>query len=343
MTKQFNFPNPIMPGQLWGKDAKYHVPIVSSVGNGPKGEKGESFTYDELTEEQKTDLVQTAMANGIVKGDKGDKGDTGDQGPIGETFTFDDLTEQQLETLRQDISTVYYVREDEIVYTEGTNTTTIEIPFEEWSEHDIILLDVEGLALACDIDWDIYNGAVRLAEPITHDHTAVHFTRICAYGIDNEAETALVQEVAGRVSEHIVLDTDIEDVVRDEDIEQVVNEFNILNNNGNTIEQNMYVIQSPNVLEFILRITLSSQISANTSTDIVKISLDQIMPTLLSLHPDGYPNLPGGLCYSESLNDLFLGRWRLTSSGWIWIKSPDTIPANTEIDIHGMWVIQPLH
>ena len=83
--KQFFQYPPFNRQPVWSKDAAYEVPVVSSIGAGPKGEKGESFTYDDLTEEQKQELVDILLNNGAIKGDKGDKGDQGEDGDDGES------------------------------------------------------------------------------------------------------------------------------------------------------------------------------------------------------------------------------------------------------------------
>lgn len=38
---QYPFRNPILPGDLWEKDADYSIPVISMVGQGPKGDQGE--------------------------------------------------------------------------------------------------------------------------------------------------------------------------------------------------------------------------------------------------------------------------------------------------------------
>ncbi len=57
---------------------------------GPAGEKGEAFTYEDFTPEQLRALT----------GPQGDTGPAGKQGERGEAFTYDDFTPEQLEALR---------------------------------------------------------------------------------------------------------------------------------------------------------------------------------------------------------------------------------------------------
>lgn len=89
---------------------------------GPKGDKGDPFTYEDFTEEQLAALVGPTGPKGdtgpagpqgesftyedftpeqlaALQGPKGDKGDTGPQGPKGDPFTYADFTPEQLEDL----------------------------------------------------------------------------------------------------------------------------------------------------------------------------------------------------------------------------------------------------
>ena len=77
------FGNPIIPGDIWAKNADYSIPVVSPIGRGPKGD---TFKPEDLTDQQIETIGRYAVAMG-AKGDKGDKGDTG---------SFTDLTEEQL-------------------------------------------------------------------------------------------------------------------------------------------------------------------------------------------------------------------------------------------------------
>lgn len=57
---------------------------------GPKGEKGEPFTFADFTPEQLASL----------KGPKGDKGEKGDKGDKGNAFLYSDFTQEQLASLK---------------------------------------------------------------------------------------------------------------------------------------------------------------------------------------------------------------------------------------------------
>lgn len=75
MTYQFNDdqhrPIPFPPGPpIWPAGPDYHIPIVSPVGRGPKGD---TFTYEDLSQTQITEIGEMAIAAG-AKGDKGDPG-----------------------------------------------------------------------------------------------------------------------------------------------------------------------------------------------------------------------------------------------------------------------------
>ena len=62
----------------------------SNTLQGPKGDKGEPFTYKDFTPEQLAGL----------KGDKGDTGPKGDKGDKGDPFKYEDFTEAQLRELK---------------------------------------------------------------------------------------------------------------------------------------------------------------------------------------------------------------------------------------------------
>lgn len=73
MTFGFKFP-PYQRTIPWRCDADYEMAVVSPVGSGPKGDKGEPLEYDDLTEEDKLDLVNHLIVSGIEKGDTGETG-----------------------------------------------------------------------------------------------------------------------------------------------------------------------------------------------------------------------------------------------------------------------------
>lgn len=60
MTDQFHFDNPIIPGSIWDENSDFTVPVVSPVGAGPKGEKGDPTYFDDLTPEQLQEIYQAA-------------------------------------------------------------------------------------------------------------------------------------------------------------------------------------------------------------------------------------------------------------------------------------------
>lgn len=68
MTDQFAFQNPIMPGSIWGKDSDYEVTVVSPVGEGPKGAKGDAAYFSDLTSEEKAEIYRSMsfVGNEIV-------------------------------------------------------------------------------------------------------------------------------------------------------------------------------------------------------------------------------------------------------------------------------------
>lgn len=135
MTDQFRFDNPIVPGSIWDKESNFNVPVISPVGNGPKG-------------------------------DKGDKGDP---------FTYRDFTKKQLDELSGKVASVGNKSEDAYFTTTLASTTTIPIPIADFDDFDLLFVDVEGLDLAENVDYTIQGSNIVLAQPITHTGVKVHF------------------------------------------------------------------------------------------------------------------------------------------------------------------------
>jgi lysophospholipase L1-like esterase len=135
MTDQFRFDNPIVPGSIWDEKSDFNIPVVSPVGNGPKG-------------------------------DKGDKGDP---------FTYKDFTKRQLDQLSSKVASVGNKSEDAYFTTTLASTTTIPIPIVDYDDFDLLFVDVEGLDLAENVDYTIQGSNIVLTQPITHTGVKVHF------------------------------------------------------------------------------------------------------------------------------------------------------------------------
>ena len=150
--------NPIIPAPVWGKDAEYAVPVVSSVGNGPAGPKGEDGGY----------------------------------------IPFDELTDEQLEKIYMGASACHTYSTDAYVLTTGTQTQRITIPIEDISEYDLLCVDVEGLDLVEGTDYTFMDDYIVLNQPITHPNTRVHFKAISYQLADGDRTmnvTRVVNEV----------------------------------------------------------------------------------------------------------------------------------------------------
>lgn len=68
MTDQFKFNNPIMPGTIWNDESDYFIPVVSPVGAGPKGDKGDTAYFKDLTDDEKAEIYRSVsfVGNEIV-------------------------------------------------------------------------------------------------------------------------------------------------------------------------------------------------------------------------------------------------------------------------------------
>lgn len=166
-----------------------YAPLRSSIGVGPRGD---SVTVNVLVGSDGSCRLQ------FVNSSTGEVIDTTPD----LAFTFDDFTPQQLDDLRSDITSVYYRKDDAVITTSGTNTTTIPIPFEDFRATDILVVSVEGLTIAQGTDYTVSDGNVVLASPITHAGTAVGLTRMTGIALTAEDLDAIVAEkIATNVSE----------------------------------------------------------------------------------------------------------------------------------------------
>lgn len=146
-----------------------------------KGEKGDKFEFEDYTPEELESL-------------RGEKGDA---------FTYDDFTEEQLTDLRSSVASAYYRKIDATYRTIGDNTETIPIPIEGYTSADMLLIDVEGLALAEGEDYTIDGSNIVLATPITHNYTAVNFRAIRAFAITTEDYDSLIGDLTTDMSVYV--------------------------------------------------------------------------------------------------------------------------------------------
>lgn len=146
-----------------------------------KGEKGDKFQYDDYTPEELESL-------------RGEKGDP---------FTYDDFTEEQLTDLRSSVASAYYRKIDATYYTIGDNTETIPIPIEGYNDSDMLFIDVEGLALTEGVDYTIDGSNIVLANPITHNYTAVNFRAIRSFAITTEDYDSLIGDLTSDIDTYV--------------------------------------------------------------------------------------------------------------------------------------------
>lgn len=142
--------------------------------------------------------VKIKMLKG-EQGIQGEQGIRGIRGVRGEPFEFEDFTEEQLATLRADVATVYCKKLEATYNTIGDNTTTIEIPFEDYSSTDMLFVDIEGLTLAEGTDYTISEGSIVLITPITHHYTAVNFRLLRFIAMSTEDFDNLTGDINAKI------------------------------------------------------------------------------------------------------------------------------------------------
>lgn len=86
----------------WRCDADYEMAVVSPVGIGPKGDPGDSLSFEDLTDEDKLDFGRKLIESGIQQGRKGERGDTGSSAyEIAVRLGYEGTEEEWVESLRQ--------------------------------------------------------------------------------------------------------------------------------------------------------------------------------------------------------------------------------------------------
>ena len=136
----FNFQFPHGP---WDRDADHFVPVISSVGSGPRGDKGDKGDPGEKGE----------------KGDQGERGFTGERGEKGDSIHFSDLSDEELDSLRTEVRTSYMKKtEYSIIVPEIiADASIIDLP-EEITSSENLIVNVHGLTLREGIDYYIEFG-----------------------------------------------------------------------------------------------------------------------------------------------------------------------------------------
>lgn len=172
---------------FWEKDAVYHLPIVSPVGNGPKGEKG-------------------------------------DPGKDGKDMTFKDLTPEELEYLANRVASARNISLEEVV-TVGGGVTRIPIPFDDYSPTDILFVDINGLDLAEGVDYTIDGTDIVLTNPITENGSEVHF-KLLRYETPEGTKYILDQSVLDALEQMRALRNEMDGMVYNEDDNLVIEVMN---------------------------------------------------------------------------------------------------------------------
>lgn len=264
--------NPIIPAPVWGKDAEYAVPVVSSVGSGPKGEKGDPVKFEDLTDEQK-DLVYNEVAKNVVN--------------------------------------YGYQLEQGYFTTDNDNTSIIEIPIEDWSAYDILLVDIEGLLALSGTDYNIVGNTIHLTTPITHSGTRVGFSAIKVSIPEGEKAvvntTHIVPEIEATV-DNVHLSNPTVEVVMTEDGGLKLNFSGLAGEKGDTGETGATGTDGFNA-------TIVSTYQDSSSTTVAAGALTYLDLTVV----------PGGSSVKSWLDDLdlFDSSDGSFTGDWIDVASPE--------------------
>lgn len=160
-----------VPGKTYFDPASYsgmvqrEMPLFSTVGKGPQGEKGDTGAKGDTGPQG-------------PQGVQGPKGEQGPQGRPGNNLQFSDLTAAQKKEIYRNVAMLHNEIKEATIVTDTNLTSYIDIPFEEYNELGILLVDIEGLTLAEGIDYEIQDKTIILNEPITHTDTSVNFKLI---------------------------------------------------------------------------------------------------------------------------------------------------------------------
>lgn len=111
-------------------------------------------------------------------------GPRGPKGEKGDTFKFADMTEDQINRLRTDISSVYYQKKEMTITTSVADTSTITIPFNDYDETDMLLVNIDGLMLSDGTDYSINGWNIVLNEPIANPGTHVNLIMLSAIALN---------------------------------------------------------------------------------------------------------------------------------------------------------------
>lgn len=173
----------------------YKVPVVSCVGNGPTGPKGDTFTYEDLSDEQ----IRTIGEMAIAAGAKGDPGPDGPPGPQGEPLLFTDLTEEELQSIYENISYVGSIAKYGTYVTLTDNESSVTIPIDDYQPDDILFITIDGVSMVEGIDYTILDDVVTFFEPIPDAGTKICFKAI-GYNIPDGDKNITINYAADIVS-----------------------------------------------------------------------------------------------------------------------------------------------
>ena len=151
----------------------------------PYGFSESPFAHGALGTQDKDTIIFSTVG-------QGPKGEKGDQGEIGNAIiNFESLTEEQFNEIKNQLAGITNEIEDATVIVSGI-TYSVQIPFDNYLPGiDMIWVDVNGLMLSEDEDYIIRGQIITFIDPIETEGTRIHIRRL-KYSIPDSEKNIVI-------------------------------------------------------------------------------------------------------------------------------------------------------
>ena len=120
-------------------------------------------------------------------------------GPQGPAMDFDSLTKEQKNELVKGTSSWANKCVEATFVTSASVTTKIPVPISDYSNYDMLFVDINGLDLVRDVDYTLSNGVVTLTTPLTGVGNEVHFKALSYESTDGAKYLVVAPTIANPV------------------------------------------------------------------------------------------------------------------------------------------------